>query len=55
MLAKLGVSVEKAAHHYETVWRVIQAAVDQTHMPTLWMGLLALGLFGLRRLARRTT
>ena len=37
-----GVTVEKAAHHYETVWRVIGAAMQHTHMPTLAMGLLSL-------------
>ena len=50
-LSKLfGVTVEKAEHHYETVIRVVEAAVDHTHMPTLWMGLLALGImYGLKR------
>ncbi|MDJ0805887.1 MAG: sulfate permease [Gammaproteobacteria bacterium] len=45
-----GVSVEKAEHHYETVMRVIEAAFQHTHMPTLWMGLLSIGLlFGLKK------
>ena len=50
-LSKLfGVSVEKADHHYETVMRVIEAAVDHTHMPTLWMGLLSIGIMvGLKK------
>ncbi len=50
-LSKLfGVSVEKAEHHYETVMRVIEAAVAHTHMPTLLMGLLAIGLMvGLKK------
>jgi SulP family sulfate permease len=50
-LSKLfGVTVEKAAHHYETVWRVIEAAVQHTHMPTLWMGLLSIGMmYGLKK------
>ena len=50
-LSKLfGVTVEKAEAHYETVWRVIQAAMEHTHMPTLWMGLLSIGLmFGLKK------
>jgi len=50
-LSKLfGVKVEQAEHHYETVMRVIQAAVDHTHMPTFWMGVLSIGImFGLRK------
>jgi SulP family sulfate permease len=50
-LSKLfGVTVEKAEHHYETVWRVIEAAMQHTHMPTLWMGLLSIGLlFGMKK------
>ena len=44
-----GVSVEKADHHYETVMRVVETAMEHTHMPTLWMGLLSLGLlYGLK-------
>jgi len=39
-----GVTVEKAAHHYETVWRVMEAAVSQTHYPTLAMGVLSLAI-----------
>ncbi len=39
-----GVTVEKAEHHYETVWRVIEAAFDHSHMPTLAMGVLALAI-----------
>ena len=37
-----GVTVFKAAHHYETVWRVLLAAVEHTHMPTFAMGILSL-------------
>ena len=50
-LSKLfGVSVEKAEHHYETVMKVVEAAMSHTHMPTLWMGLLSIGLlFGLKK------
>lgn len=50
-LSKLfGVSVEKAEHHYETVMRVIESAMVNTHMPTLWMGLLSIGImFGLKK------
>lgn len=39
-----GVTVEKAPHHYETVWRVIKAALDHTHMLTLTMGILSLAI-----------
>jgi MFS superfamily sulfate permease-like transporter len=39
-----GVRPEKAAHHYETVWRVLVAAVHQTHLPTLGMAVLAFGI-----------
>ena len=42
-LSKLfGVTIFKASHHYETVWRVIQAAMQYTHMPTLAMSVLSL-------------
>ncbi len=38
-LSKLfGVYVDKADHHYETIIRVCQAAIDYTHWPTLAMG-----------------
>ena len=44
-LSKLfGVTVEKAEHHYETVWRVVEAAMSHTHMLTLAMAVLALGI-----------
>lgn len=36
-----GVTVEKAAHHYETVYRTVLAAMDYTHLPTLGMAVLA--------------
>ena len=39
-----GVSVEKAAHHYETVWNTLVAASSQTHMPTLLMAILAFAI-----------
>jgi len=39
-----GVTVFKAPHHYETVWRVIEAAIDHTHMPTLGMAVLSLAI-----------
>lgn len=33
-----GVYVDKAPHHYETMMRVAQAAMDYTHFPTLLFG-----------------
>ncbi|WP_455217852.1 SulP family inorganic anion transporter [Kaarinaea lacus] len=36
-----GVSVEKAEHHYETVWNTIVAAFEYTHWPTFSLALLA--------------
>ncbi|WP_457570676.1 SulP family inorganic anion transporter [Desulfovulcanus sp.] len=54
-LSKLfGVYVDKAAHHYETIWRVIQAAFDYTHWPTLLMGALAFAImYGLKKINPR--
>lgn len=47
-----GVSVDKAAHHYETIMRVVQAAWHYTHWPTLCMGALAFAImFGLRKIS----
>jgi MFS superfamily sulfate permease-like transporter len=49
-----GVYVDKGEHHYETVYRVILAAVDYTHLPTLAMGVLAFALMlGLHRFKPR--
>lgn len=49
-----GVSVDSATHHYETIWRVLQAAVHYTHWPTLLMGVFAFGImYGLKMLAPR--
>ncbi len=46
----LGVSIEKAEHHYETIWRVIDSAFTYTHFPTLLLALLAFGIMiGLKR------
>jgi anti-anti-sigma factor len=39
-----GVDVDTAAHHYETIWRVIQAASDYIHWPSLIMGVGAFGV-----------
>ena len=38
----LGVHVEKGAHHYETVLRIIEAAFDYVYWPTLALGFGAL-------------
>ena len=44
-LSKLfGVDVDKATHHYETIIRVVEAAVHYTHWPTLFMGVLAFAI-----------
>ncbi len=41
-LSKLfGVTVENAAHHYETIIRVVEGAMHYTHWPTFFMGFLA--------------
>jgi sulfate permease, SulP family len=49
-LSKLfGVYVDKAPHHYETIWRVLESAFHYTHWPTLFMGALAFGvMYGLK-------
>jgi len=45
-----GVSVDSAEHHYETVFRVVSAATEWTHLPTLGMAVLAFALMmGVRR------
>ncbi len=36
-----GVYVDKAEHHYETIYRVIVAALNYTHLPTLGIAVLA--------------
>ena len=44
-LSKLfGVDVDKATHHYETIIRVVEAAIHYTHWPTLFMGVLAFAI-----------
>ncbi len=51
-LSKLfGVYVDKAPHHYETIIRVIKAAIYYTHLPTLALGIFAVAIMsGLKRL-----
>lgn len=49
-----GVYVDAAPHHYETIWRVLKAAIYFTHWPTLAMGALAIGvMYGLRAINPR--
>jgi sulfate permease, SulP family len=49
-----GVNVDSAEHHYETIARVVQAAVHYTHWPSLLMGLFAfLLMYGLRWISPR--
>lgn len=46
-----GVYVDNAEHHYETIYRVIMAAIAYTHWPTAGMAALAFAImYGLRRL-----
>jgi MFS superfamily sulfate permease-like transporter len=50
----LGVHVDKAAHHYETIYNTVIAARHQTHWPTLLMAILAFAImYGLKRLSPR--
>lgn len=45
-----GVSVDSAEHHYQTILRVAQAAMNYTHWPTLALGVFAFALmFVLKR------
>jgi anti-anti-sigma factor len=49
-----GVYVDSASHHYETIIRVVQSALQYTHWPTLAMGVLAFGIMaGLKRVNPR--
>jgi SulP family sulfate permease len=54
-LSKLfGVYVDNAEHHYETVYRVLEAAVHYIHWPTLGLAVLAFVImWGLKRLNPR--
>lgn len=54
-LSKLfGVDVDKAGHHYETVYNVFKSALDSTHLPTLGLAILAILIMViLRRINRR--
>jgi len=45
-----GVYVDQAAHHYETIVRVIEAAIHYTHWPTFFLGALAFAImYGLKK------
>lgn len=47
-----GVSVDTAEHHYETIVRVIEAAVHYTHWPTFFMGAFAFAvMYFLRKIS----
>ena len=49
-----GVYVDSAEHHYETIYRVVLAALDYTHLPTFGMAVLAFSvMIGLRKLNPR--
>jgi MFS superfamily sulfate permease-like transporter len=46
--------MDKAPHHYETIYRVFKSAGHYTHWPTLFMGALAFAImYGLKRLSPR--
>jgi MFS superfamily sulfate permease-like transporter len=48
------VNVDDAEHHYETIYRVIKAALVHTHWPTLALGVAAFVImYGLRWINRR--
>jgi len=49
-----GVYVDKAEHHYETIYRVIESAFHYTHLPTLAIAALAFAIMiGLKRINPR--
>ena len=54
-LSKLfGVSVDKAEHHYETVYHVVREALYYTHWPTLGLAILAFGIMlALKRINKK--
>ena len=48
------VNVDEAEHHYETIYRVVKAALSYTHWPTLALGVAAFVImYGLRRINKR--
>jgi MFS superfamily sulfate permease-like transporter len=47
-----GVNVDNEAHHYETIIKVVKAAMHYTHWPTFFMGAFAFAImYGLKRAA----
>ncbi len=54
-LSKLfNVNVDNAEHHYETIYRVIKAAMVHTHWPTFALGVAAFVImYGLKRIDKR--
>jgi SulP family sulfate permease len=49
-----GIHIDKAPHHYETIYGVIKAAGHYMHWPTLFMGVLAFAvMYGLKRVSPR--
>ncbi len=49
-----GVHVDKLSHHYETMIRVVEAALDYTHLPTLMFGIGAVAIMViLKKIDRR--
>lgn len=49
-----GVQVDKLSHHYETMIRVAEAALDYTHLPTLMFGIGAVAIMvTLRKIDQR--
>jgi MFS superfamily sulfate permease-like transporter len=52
-LSKLfGVNVDKAEHHYMTIYNVVKAAIAHTHWPTLALAILAFAIMiGLKRMS----
>jgi sulfate permease, SulP family len=44
-----GVQVDKLSHHYETMLRVAEAALDYTHIPTLMFGIGAVAIMVILR------
>lgn len=47
-----GVYVDKAEHHYETIIRVVESAMNFTHWPTVGMAVLAFAIMvGLKRIS----
>ena len=51
-LSKLfGVQIDKGQQHYETIYRVIKAAMHYTHWPTLLLGVTAFAImYGIKRM-----